>query len=440
MRGRPLGHGLLMLGLAGVLFVVGGLGVFGRSSDPSSASGGVAGGPPTGLGGTGDVVAALQARVQRVPEDYSSWAALGLAYVDQARMTGDPSYYPKAEGVLTRSREINEVDNDGAAAGMAALASARHDFAAAAGWARKGLAINPSNSLLYGALNDAETQLGHYDEAFDAAQRMVDLRPDTASLARASYTWELRGDVVQATELMQRALTAAAGPADRAFTRYQLGELALNAGDPQAAMVHYRAGLAADASYVPLLQGRAKAHAALGQPDGAIADYAQVVARVPEPAYLIEFGELLESLGRTAEAQDQYQTLAAVTKLFAANGVALDVEPTLFAADHGDPAGALRTGEAGVANRQFLDMNDAYAWALHVNGRDAEALVWSAKALALGTRNALFHYHAGMIHLALGDRAAAKDELTTAFSINPHFHPLAAPIGRSALDQLIATP
>ncbi len=423
-----------MLGLAGALTVVGGLGLA-RRPGPSSVSGaGVAVGP----GRSADAIVALQARLQRVPQDYSSWAALGLAYVGQARTTGDPSYYPKAEGVLNRSREINAVDNDGAAAGMAALAGARHDFVAAAEWARRGLVINPSNALLYGALNDAETQLGNYDEAFEAAQRMVDLRPDTSSLARASYTWELRGDVARATELMQRALTASAGPADRAFTRYQLGELAFNAGDPQAALAHYRSGLDADASYVPLLQGRAKAQAALGQADAAVADYAQVVARVPEPAYLIEFGELLESLGRTAEAQDQYQTLATVTTLFEANGVAVDVEPTLFAADHGDPVAALRAGEAGIANRQFLDMNDAYAWALHVNGRDAEALEWSAKALALGTRNALFHYHAGMIHFALGDRAAAKDQLTTAFSINPHFSPLAAPIGRAALDQLTA--
>ncbi len=423
-----------MLGLAGALTVVGGLGLA-RRPGPSSVSGaGVAVSP----GRSADAIVALQARVQRVPQDYSSWAALGLAYVGQARTTGDPSYYPKAEGVLNRSREINAVDNDGAAAGMAALAGARHDFVAAADWARRGLAINPSNALLYGALNDAETQLGNYDEAFEAAQRMVDLRPGTAALARAAYTWELRGDVAQATELMQRALTAAAGPADGAFTRYQLGELAFNAGDPQAALAHYRSGLDADASYVPLLQGRAKAQAALGQADAAVADYAQVVARVPEPAYLIEFGELLESLGRTAEAQDQYQTLATVTTLFEANGVAVDVEPTLFAANHGNPVAALRAGEAGIANRPFLDMNDAYAWALHVNGRDAEALEWSAKALALGTRNALFHYHAGMIHLALGDRTAAKDELTTAFSINPHFSPLAAPIGRAALDQLTA--
>lgn len=427
-----------MLGLAVVLFAAGALGVVTRSR-PSPGAGAEAAGQPAVAVAPGGV-AALQARVQQAPQDYAAWAALGLAYVGQARVTGDPSYYPKAEGVLARSRTINTADNDVADAGLAALAGGRHDFTAAADWARKGLAINASNALLYGALNDAETQLGHYPEAFDAAQHMVDLRPDTASLARASYTWELRGDVVQATDLMQRALTDAADPADRAFTRYQLGELAFNAGDSGAALGQYQAGLEADASYVPLLEGRAKAEAALGQADAAVADYAQVVARVPQPAYLIEFGELLESLGRSADAQDQYGTLAVEEKLLQANGVVLDVEPTLFGADHGDPSGALSAGRTGIATRQFLEMDDAYAWALHANGRDAEALEWSAKALALGTRNALFRYHAGMIHLSLGDAVAARDELGTAFAINPHFGPLATPLGRAALDRLASLP
>src|SRR6185436_4245633 len=98
------------------------------------------------------------------------------------------------------------VDNYGAMAGMAALASARHDFSGARSWARAGLDVNPANATLWGLLGDAETQLGNYPAAFDAVQRMVDLSPDTASLARASYTWELRGDVAEATAIMQRAL------------------------------------------------------------------------------------------------------------------------------------------------------------------------------------------------------------------------------------------
>ena len=61
---------------------------------------------------------------------------------------------------------------------------------------------------------------------------MVDLLPDTGSLARASYAWELRGDIDEARSLMHRALDIAPTAADRAFTRYHLGELAFNAGTP----------------------------------------------------------------------------------------------------------------------------------------------------------------------------------------------------------------
>jgi len=47
------------------------------------------------------------------------------------------------------------------------------------------------------------------------------------------------------------------------------------------------------------------------------------------------------------------RTLATGTKLFEANGVAVGVEPTLSAADHGEPAVAAAAGEAGTATRQF---------------------------------------------------------------------------------------
>jgi tetratricopeptide (TPR) repeat protein len=125
-----------------------------------------------------------------------------------------------------------------------------------------------------------------------------------------------------------------------------------------------------------------------------------------------------------------------VQKLFESNGVALDVDPVLFQADHGDRRLALQYAEAGQRIRPFIEMDDAYAWALHVNGRDAEALQSSKRALALGTRNALFHFHAGMIQRSLGDAGAARAHLTEALEINPHFSPLLAPAARQALDQL----
>jgi hypothetical protein len=44
--------------------------------------------------------------------------------------------------------------------------------------------------------------------------------------------------------------------------------------------------------------------------DAAVRDYATVVSEVPQPQYLVEFGELLASLGRDQEAQAQYAVLA----------------------------------------------------------------------------------------------------------------------------------
>ena len=157
---------------------------------------------------------------------------------------------------------------------------------------------------------------------------------------------------------------------------------------------------------------------------------------MPLPQYLVEAGEFFAATGRTADAQQAYRLFDAENALFTANGVALDTDPTLFYADHGDPAAALRAGETGIAIRPFLEMDDAYAWALHVNHRDTEALTWSDRATATGMRNALFAFHRGMIEKALGRTDAARTDLAAALAINPHFGPLQAPVAQATLAEL----
>jgi tetratricopeptide (TPR) repeat protein len=235
---------------------------------------------------------------------------------------------------------------------------------------------------------------------------------------------------------MQRALDDATRPAEQAFAHYYLGELAFARGDAQASLTEHQTGLRVDPGYPDLLQGKARAEAALGQQQAAIRDYAAVVARVPQPQYVIEAGEYLQSLGMTRQAQQNYALFAAENDLFTTNGVQLDVDPTLFYADHGNPELALTFGQTGIRIRPFLEMDDAYAWALHVNHRDAEALTWADKAMGTGMRNALFAYHRGMIEKSLGRPAAARHDLSQALALNPVFNPLQAPIARSALADL----
>jgi tetratricopeptide (TPR) repeat protein len=428
---RKVGACFLVLGLGLTVFAVGSLAVV--EDDPGQVAT-MASAPPVVVR-PGDVDA-LQQRLRQVPNDDAAWAMLGLEYIERAKTTANPELYPKAEGALRRSLELRRADNYVAAAGMAALANARHDFAAGRHWSLKGLEINPANAALYGTLADAETQLGNYQEAWEATQRMVDLSPDTASLSRVSYSWELRGDLPRARALMQRALDDAPSPSQQAFSRYHLGDLALLDGDREGALAHYEAGLRAEPSSTALLEGRARAKAALGRTDEAVADMAAAVERTPEPGYVLFYGELLESIGRTTEADRQYELFRAEQRLFEANGVVVDVEAALFEADHGDPQRAVTVAEAGLRSRPFLDMQAAHAWALHRAGRHAEAAAAIGGARSLGTRNPLFEFRAGMIERALGNLDAARSHLGAALAMNPAFHPLHAPAVRTALAEL----
>ena len=83
-------------------------------------------------------------------------------------------------------------------------------------------------------------------------------------------------------------------------------------------------------------------------------------------------------------------------------------------------------------------MADALAWALYANGRYREAAAASEQALRLGTRNALFLFHAGMIRLRLGDRSAARALLREAFEVNPFFSVRWSPVLRATLSRLDA--
>jgi len=428
---RTIGVPLVIVGLAVVVLALGSLATVDGGSGAAQVRQG------TALAGArrGDVDALL-ARLRSVPKDDQSWATLGMAYIQKAKETANPEFYPRAEDALRQSLALKAADNFAAAAGMAALANARHDFAGGRDWSRRGLRINPSNATLYGTLTDAETQLGNYPEAWSATQRMVDLSPDTASLARVSYSWELRGDLDQARLLMQRALDDALTPGQKAFARYQLGNLALNSGDAPGALVQYEAGLSADPSYVPLLEGRARALGAVGRRDDARRDLAEAVSRLPEPGYVMLYGELLESLGQTDQAAGQYALFRAELRLFKANGVVADVEAALFEADHGDAQRAVTIAEIGLRTRPFIDMQDAYAWALHRAGRDGDAISAMNQALALGTRNPLFEFHAGMIEFALGNTDAARQHLAAALAINPAFHPLHAATASQTLAAL----
>ena len=379
-------------------------------------------------------IARLQADLARVPGKHTSWSALGLAYVQQARTTVDPSLYDKAAGAFAKSLALRPQDNDAALTGQATLAAARHDFAGALALTDRALAINDYSPTTWAVRSDALTELGRYDEAREAVQRLLDLSPGVDGLTRASYAFELRGDVARARALLEEAAEVATDPSDQAFAQYYLGELAWNEGDLTGARAAYEAGLDADPDDLVLVAGRAKVLAAAGDPVAAAAEYRRVVERLPRPEFVVAYGELLEATGQEQDAQEQYAVVRATQQLFAANGQDVDTELALFEADHGTPAAAVASAQKAYAKRPDAVLTqDAYAWALHAAGRSAEALPVARAASRLGMRSPVLAYHLGVVEAAAGDPARARAALQRALDLNPTFSPLQAPRARALL-------
>ncbi|KUN92836.1 hypothetical protein AQJ67_39740 [Streptomyces caeruleatus] len=414
------------------------LGAARDDNNPSVAPASAAVSP--GLLATGDLetgIASLQAHLRDQPRDFTGWATLGLAYVEQARTKGDPSRYPQADQAFKRSLELNP-DNDQALAGRAALAAARHDFEDALTYADRALKVNPYSERALCTRTDALVELGRYADAAKAARTADDRRPGIPVFTRYAYVQELRGDVRTAERVLEQALASATTPGDITYVATQLGQLAWNQGDYDTALTHYARALAADENYVPALEGRARAQAANGDRSGATEGLRDVVSRYPLPGPLVELGELYEAAGDKVEADDQYALVDAWTALARANGVNADLDTALAAADHGDKASALRAARAEWDRRRTVHTADALAWALHANGKDEEALPYARRATATGYRNAAFLYHRGIIERATGHAEDAREHLRAALRLNPGFSPLGAREARTALKDLEA--
>ena len=382
-------------------------------------------------------VSALQETLRREPTNDQAWAQLGQAYLQQARLTADPSYYAKAATALDTSLRLAPQGNTAALVGQATLESGQHEFSKALALANQAIVLNPFSASAYAIKTDALTELGQYDQARTAAQKLLNLSPGVDSFARASYQYELRGQMAQARFAMQAAADGTLVPADKAFAHHYLGELAFSHGDTAAALREDETALASDPNYVPAIAGRARTLAAMGQLPAALAGYREAAQRQPQPAYVVALAELLESDGQQAAAANEYLVVRATEQLFAAQGANVDLELALFEADHGTAAEALRYAASAYAARPAsILVQDAYAWALHRAGRDAEALPIARRSLALGYDSALLRYHLATIQASLGDRVSARGNLTAALALCPQFNPLQAPAARRLLATL----
>jgi tetratricopeptide (TPR) repeat protein len=174
--------------------------------------------------------------------------------------------------------------------------------------------------------------------------------------------------------------------------------------------------------------------AARGDLEGGIALLEEVLSFGPDADAAVVLGDFYTLAGDRESAEASYRLLdEAAAK--APEAYRRDV--SLFLSNHDRSAArALELAEADLVTRHDSGAYDTLAWALYRNGRYDEAREASDRALAVGASDAAAHFHAGMISLALGERARGIEEIQTALDKNPFFNALLAEEAEEVLDSL----
>src|SRR5712691_9118665 len=320
-------------------------------------------------GDTAAQIARLQDTLRASPNDVRSYDLLGLAYQQRARETGDPTYYTKSEGVLRRALRLAPNDLL-ATSGLGSLALSRHRFREALALGLRARALSPWTARNYGVIGDAQIELGRYDKAFRAFDRMAGLKPSLSSYARVAYARELLGNVGGAARAMRLAVEAAVGqPEALAWTHVQLGKLFWSQGRIGAAADEFRAAHAAFPRYVYAYDALAQVAAARGRLKIAIALERRATDVIPLPQFVSALGDMYRVSGDARDARKQYALVDVIRRLLIANGVKTDLETALFEVDHGIrlPA-SLALARVAQHERPSIDGDDVLAWALERTG------------------------------------------------------------------------
>jgi tetratricopeptide (TPR) repeat protein len=384
-------------------------------------------------GDTARVAHTLERRVARMPHDGDALAVLALAYQQRARETGDPAYYRLSDTALHRAFAAGGPQALIAQA-EASLANTRHRFRDGLRLGSEAIGLDPENGSAYGALGDALLNLGRYKQAFRVYDQMALKAPGIASFTRVANARELIGRPKAAVAADELALEADATiPEQIAWTMTQIGNVNFNMGRLGEAANAYRRALRRFPGYVHAEAGLARVEASEGHYRKAITRLRRAVAVLPIPAYVILLGDMLHVSGHEAAARREYALVGAIEKLFAANGVRTELQTAVFDLDHNrNVADALARARTAYESARGIYTEDALAWGLYRSGRCQEARTHSARALRLGTRDALLIFHRAMIERCLGS-ASARSWFRRALTINPHFSFLWAPVARAEL-------
>lgn len=380
-------------------------------------------------------------QVKSDPANLSYQNKLAAAYIQKTRETTDYSYLDRAAKIV--EQVLAHQKNDYEALRLRNIIELnRHNFSKVVEYARDMTRLAPQDSQNWGTLGDALMEMGEYNAAAEAYEKMVSLRPNLLSYNRMAYYRFVTGDSEGAIALMKEAIAAGASyPENTAWCLAELGSWYFKAGRLSEAEQAYSSAIdifpAAHAAHA----GLGSVQAAQGKIQAAIDSYKRAGEAVPLVPYMAALTDLYQIAGKKEEARKQIEMIDLVSKMEqAANQKANRTLALVYANQERNLERAMELAEADFAVRKDVYTYDALSWVLYKNKRYGEAQKASEQALKLGTPEPLFYYHAGMIAQALGNKIQARKHLERALSLNPKFDFRQAAVAEKILREIQEEP
>ncbi len=377
-------------------------------------------------------------RDNRAKDD--GWVILGRAWVRKARESADPGFYLNADAcaevVLERSPDQRLALD---LRGLVLLNG--HKFDEARALALQITSRHPEDPMAWGTLSDAYLEMGRYDEATDAAQKMVDLKPNLPSYSRASHLQWLRGDAVSAREAVRRALDSGrAGKTDPepgAWVLVQAATMFWHEGDYEGAEAGFDKALERISDYAPANVGKGRVAMAKGDARRAVElfERAWKVSPLVETAWLL--GDAKEAAGDAKGSAEAYANVEREGRRTDPRTLSLFLSTKARSA--ADAEDALKLAREEYELRKDIVTEEALAWALYRTGRITEAKASITKARRLGTPDARLMFHEGAIRIAAGETVKGKKLIAEALKKNPAFDVAGAREAKAMLDERMAT-
>jgi tetratricopeptide (TPR) repeat protein len=353
----------------------------------------------------------LRKTVQQNPDDIKIQLQLASVYLQLYRLDTSHSDYPLKAYAIAKQVLNKEPGNTEAQMLKATLLLTFHRFEEAAEIARSLVSQFPNSAFAYGVLCDANIELGKYNEAVIACDKMLSLRPDLRSYSRAAYLRELHGDLPGAIAAMEMAATAGLqNSEERAWALSQLARLYFQKGNLKTAESIYRDILTSQPQYI---------HAIIGLTD-VISSQNGLEAGISylESHYHPDVDHLLiEKLALMYIANDEHhhaddlvEHIVENMNLQTQNGWDVQMEFARFCAKANFQLDkAVKTIEKEHQRRpNNIDVLDTYAWLMFKKGAIDKAKELVDEVLRLNPYQTEKFYHAAEVYTALGDFEKAK--------------------------------